>query len=1020
MKLGIAAIFKNEKPYIIEWLAYHRLIGFEKFYIADNMSDDGSSELLEELDKAGIITRIVYPTRDNKPPQLPAYNYILKKYRNSVDFLAYIDADEFVFPDKGVSLKETLEPLFKDDAIGAVALNWAIFGSSGNVKYSKEPVIERFINRSRQTTRTNRHIKTIVKPDFCEYFENPHKVVLKKGNYVKVTGDRFNFHPDNIHGTSETTDWSPVRINHYVVKSFEEFKNKKQKRGRATVNELRRDGFFKAHDMNHEFDDSMSHYYDAVRNEARHINYKISLSKFYRSTDSVLKFIGNIIFNAGEAGRWIDKKMHFSLLPYSGVEKSDKYDWQSIDNDPGFILKRYGAMPKGWYLLTVKLTSSLPRLNGKLYMNYGDGMTEEDSIQFPLKSGSLLKKVCYFQKTPSSIRFDPANEKVEFSIETLKLSKLTKGYAQRMMNKKVESAFGIKGDNLPIQALVSKYEMSFLRNQEKISYKNWLKIHRSKCFSKEQISQKQENLKETDIKISLIITSAIHDADYATSFMESLTRQSHTNFEVIFISHFFSELVRDEIEKYVIDKGINYKWVAIADEKNDVGDIRKAVMQCTGDYVAFMNGNYILNEHALLFLSNAVVENRGVRVLYTDEDVISGGTHNSPLLKPSWSPDLFYSQDYISGFVAIKRFYLERYSSSLCVDKGHEVFSFLLDRASELQSKDVIRLPYILAHNLNNRHFFDSTSRYKVIKRHFSHVNDKIKVETALNGAYRVKWPLPEVKPKVSLLIPTRDGYSLLKTCISSILEKTDYETYEIIVLNNQSECTETIAYFDEISEIENIRVIDYDHPFNYSSINNFGVEHAEGSIVGLINNDIEVISPDWLTEMVSQAYRPEVGCVGAKLYYSNNTIQHAGVISGLGGVAGHSHKHFRRSDAGYMNRLNCVQNLSAVTAAVLIVRKDIYHEVGGLEEENLKVAFNDVDFCLKVREAGYLNLWTPYAELYHHESVSRGQDDTPEKKARFEKEFRFMKKKWKEKIESDPFYNPHLTHRREDFSLGL
>ena len=215
-----------------------------------------------------------------------------------------------------------------------------------------------------------------------------------------------------------------------------------------------------------------------------------------------------------------------------------------------------------------------------------------------------------------------------------------------------------------------------------------------------------------------------------------------------------------------------------------------------------------------------------------------------------------------------------------------------------------------------------------------------------------------------------------------------------------------------------NFRVLKWDKPFNYSAINNFAVSQAKGEVVGLVNNDIEVINEGWLTEMVSHVLRPEVGCVGAKLYYPNDTIQHAGVVLGIGGVAGHSHKYFHKSEPGYFTRLHLVQNMSAVTAACLLVRKSVFEEVGGLNEQDLTVAFNDVDFCLKVHTAGYRNLFTPWAELYHHESISRGEEDTPEKVARFNKESDYMKDKWKKLLTNDTAYNPNLSNTHENFSL--
>ncbi|TOK94540.1 hypothetical protein CGI07_23115 [Vibrio parahaemolyticus] len=225
------------------------------------------------------------------------------------------------------------------------------------------------------------------------------------------------------------------------------------------------------------------------------------------------------------------------------------------------------------------------------------------------------------------------------------------------------------------------------------------------------------------------------------------------------------------------------------------------------------------------------------------------------------------------------------------------------------------------------------------------------------------------------------------------------------------------MAYFKQLSRDKRILLLSYDKPFNYSAINNYAIEYAQGSIVVLLNNDVEVISPDWLSEMVSLCSRDEVGCVGAKLYYPNDTLQHAGVILGLGGVAGHSHKYFDKDQDGYFKRLKIRQNLSAVTAACLAVRKDVYNQVNGLNEEDLTVAFNDVDFCLKVQAAGYKNVWTPYAELYHHESISRGTEDTPEKRARFASEVDYMKRTWNSELRNDPYYHPLLTRDREDFS---
>ncbi len=1009
MKLGIAAIFKNEKPYILEWLAFHRLIGVDQFFIADNISDDGSTELLKDLDQAGYITRIAYPTKNEQGPQVPAYNLILREYGHLVDLLAFIDADEFIVPEEGVSLKKNLTPLLHNNSIGAIALNWAIFGSSGHEKYIDEPVIERFKYRAKQSTGVNRHIKTLVKPDYCEQFLNPHKVALSKGEYVKITGETFSFYERNRHGSSETIDWSPVRINHYVVKSFEEFKTRKQRRGRATVNELRKDGFFKAHDMNDEIDDSMDRFYQDVRSEVKNIEYKLLLSRYHQTRNSAFKHFKGLLSLTGEAGRWLERKMNFSLIPFSDLEKSSDYEWRAIDKDPAFILKRYGSMPKGWYMLTLKVKASIPRLDAKLYVNYGTGMSESTAIRLPLKSGSLFKKICYFSEKPTSIRFDPSNEQFQFTIEDFELSKLTSSYAEKFMRKKVSSILGKQYLNESIQDLKEKYELCFLRNQEVISYHEWRKLYLTRTLSEEN-----KNIHSSEI-ISIILDSSVLRSPYISSILDSLNNQTHRCFEVI-----ISTAQIKDLNPINLDNLKNSKNIKLFDLKNESYTKNELISSAKGKYITFINKPYFLSEHAVYFILKSINNNTESLVIYTDEDLLEKGMHSSPNLKPDWSPDLFYAQDYISGFVTFRKDFIDSTSLIKTDNIGLGVYKFLLEQACSLKPNQVTHVPHILAHNLSrDGSSVEPTARLSCIRDHFSKINPDIKVES-YKGAHKIQWPLPTTLPKVSLLIPTRDGFDILSQCVESILKNTTYTDFEIIILNNQTTCTDTLSYFEEIKNHEKIKIIDYDQPFNYSAINNYGVTHATGSVIGLINNDIEVISGNWLTEMVSQAIRPEIGCVGAKLYYANDTIQHAGVICGLGGVAGHSHKHFKRSQKGHMNRLNCVQNLSAVTAAALVVRKDIYLEVNGLDEDHLKVAFNDVDFCLKVREAGYRNLWTPYAELYHHESISRGLDDTPEKKARFEKEFAYMKRKWKGKIESDPYYNPNLTHTKEDFSLRI
>lgn len=390
------------------------------------------------------------------------------------------------------------------------------------------------------------------------------------------------------------------------------------------------------------------------------------------------------------------------------------------------------------------------------------------------------------------------------------------------------------------------------------------------------------------------------------------------------------------------------------------------------------------------------LQNTDAGILYTDEDRLSGGKRERPEFKPSWNPEYFFESNYTGRSVIFASRYvnhldLEHFQPSL-----QSIGDILCKAVSENDAIQIEHIPSICLHRYPEK------------------------------ATYRFQPPAQEAprylaiedQPAVDILIPTRDKLDILEPCVRSILEKSTYPDYRVSILDNDSQEPETLRYFAEIEKHSRVRVLKYPYPFNYSAINNFGASQSDSEILVLLNNDIEVISPDWLEALVCQAVRPNIGCVGAKLYYPNGWIQHAGVILGVGDVAGHSHRFYPGESRGYMNRLVTTQRVSAVTAACLAIRREVWEQVDGLDENNLSIAYNDVDLCLRVKEAGYHNIWTPQAELIHHESISRGHDDTPEKKRRYLKEVKYMKKRWKEQLDMDPFYHPALSHNKEDFSL--
>ncbi|MDD1745287.1 MAG: glycosyltransferase [Candidatus Methanoperedens sp.] len=312
-----------------------------------------------------------------------------------------------------------------------------------------------------------------------------------------------------------------------------------------------------------------------------------------------------------------------------------------------------------------------------------------------------------------------------------------------------------------------------------------------------------------------------------------------------------------------------------------------------------------------------------------------------------------------------------------------------------------------------------TTQRNKLfIHQHLERIGLKGEVIESMNS-FKINYKVHS-HPLISIIIPNREHLDELQRCVSSIVQKSTYENYEIVIIENRSQDQKLFDYYVELKKCrQNVCVVEWDRPFNYSSANNYAVENSKGDYLIFLNNDTEVITDRWIEEMLMLCLRGDVGAVGAKLIYPNETIQHGGVILGLGGVAGHSHRGFPRHSPGYMKRLSIVQNLSAVTAACLMTKRRVFNEVGGFNER-LAIAFNDVDFCLRLRGAGYLIVWTPFAELYHHEFTSRGQEDTDERRARFSREIKYMKDKWGMVLDNDPYYNPNLTREREDFSIRI
>jgi GT2 family glycosyltransferase len=437
--------------------------------------------------------------------------------------------------------------------------------------------------------------------------------------------------------------------------------------------------------------------------------------------------------------------------------------------------------------------------------------------------------------------------------------------------------------------------------------------------------------------------------------------------------------------------------------------------QIQTEWVVFLDSGTQVAPSATYQLTQAIIQQPDSELIYADHDVVDGdGARSCPSFKPIFSLDLLYSQNYIGSFFAIKtqnlinsnlsntRYHFSYYTFDLILSLIEKLIKLSQTNLRQL-TKKIIHLPYML-HSENKQDLtlvkkMEINSRQlERLKKHFSNCYKNVSCSQIKPFLFRHRWPLEPTEALVSLIIPTKNGYDILKACVSSIIEKTTYKNYEIIIIDNQTTDVKALKYLNKIaSRYSFIKIIKYDKPFNYSDINNIAVKQAKGHILGFLNNDVEVITPDWLTEMVSHAVRPDIGCVGAMHYYPDMHIQHAGVIVGMNGVADHAFKDQKKSSrsdiSGY---LYSIRNPDAVTAATLVVKRELFDLVGGFDSEHLKIAFNDVDLCLKIAAKGYRCLWTPYAELFHYESKTRNLEGPDNDSQQIELyEHRIMKERW-------------------------
>ncbi len=569
-----------------------------------------------------------------------------------------------------------------------------------------------------------------------------------------------------------------------------------------------------------------------------------------------------------------------------------------------------------------------------------------------------------------------------------------------------------------------------------------------KLMSSYSIYLKQNKLTESDLntsrteiktfryapKISIITPVYNVDKLWLENAITSVINQVYENWELGLVDDASTKPhIKDILVKYQKnDSRIKVKF--LQENLGISGASNEAISLATGEFIGLLDHDDELSVNALFEVVKLLNEHPDADMIYSDEDHIdSKGKLIDPHFKPDWSPDLFLSGMYTCHFGVYRRNIIENIGGFRMGFEGSQDYDLVL-RLTEKTDR-IYHIPKILYHwrktpgstaaRYQSKGYAD-TNAIKALEDALKRRNIKGEVLPGrFPGLFRVRREIIG-SPSVSIIIPTKDRPDILRKCIESIKKKTVYENYEIIIVDNSSKDPNAKNYLENISKSNNIRTLKYENPFNFSAINNYAARNSNSDYLLFLNNDIEVISPEWLSAMLEHAQRREVGAVGCKLIYPNNTIQHAGVIlgitgtPGLPGVAGHSHKHLPNKAHGYFHRPHMIQDLSAVTAACMMVRKNVFEEAGGFDEK-LGVAFNDVDLCLKIRQKGYLIIYTPYAELYHYESLSRGYEDDPEKQRRFSGEVKYMREKWGQIIDKgDPYYNPNLSLEYEDFRIKI
>ncbi len=595
-----------------------------------------------------------------------------------------------------------------------------------------------------------------------------------------------------------------------------------------------------------------------------------------------------------------------------------------------------------------------------------------------------------------------------------------------MMNKQtLQSAMDFFMEN-GLKAFVIKSRHKLQGIDSDYDYPEWVSLTKT---TEEELAQQREIVFDYMPRLSVVIPAYKTPERFLSAMLDSLLAQTYTNWEVCVADGSpKGEGVERVLKRYAM-KDERFRYVILGENKGISGNTNAAIEMATGDFIVLADHDDTLAPDALFECVKAINKDPEIDVVYTDEDKldIDGGELFEPHFKPDFNPDLLTSVNYICHLFVVNHELLLEVGLFKEEFDGAQDYDFIL-RCTE-KARKICHIPKALYHWRCHQDSTASNPESKLyafeagaraVKAHYDRLGIPVKsVEKGIDyGIYHTTFEITG-DPLVSVIIPNKDHSADLDLCMRSLIEKSTYKNLEFIVVENNSADPATFAYYEKIQkEFEFVHVVTWEREFNYSAINNFGVTFAKGEYLLFLNNDTELINPESIEEMLGYCQREDVGITGVRLLYSDDTIQHAGVVVGFGGIAGHTFIGLHKAESSYFNQAMCARNYSAVTAACMMSKRSLFDQVGGFSED-LAVAFNDIDYCMKIRSLNKLVVYAPYALFYHYESKSRGLEDTPEKVERFNREIKKFSDKWPDILrDGDPYYNPNLTLRKSNFAL--